>query len=139
MKRWIAIVSAFGALAFSFSALAEERGTWIGTWETSSAGLPTVAKIGSYTLPLPTIVKGTIRYRLRISEGGSRVRLRFSNEYGSSPLALAAATVGTAAADGPDAVAGSLKRVTFAGRLSINIPAAPRQMSGHEIPIGSTA
>lgn len=135
MKRWFEIISAFGALAFSFSAFSQDRGAWIGTWETSPAGLPTVAKIGSYTLPVPTIVKGTIRYRLRISQGGSHMRLRFSNEYGNSPLALTAATVGSAA-DGLDAVAGSLKRVAFAGKRSITIPAgAPALSDPIELPV----
>jgi hypothetical protein len=129
MQQWLAIISALWALVFSFSALGQAGGTWIGTWESSPAGLPTMKKIGSYTPPLSTIVKGTIRYRIRVSQGGRHIRLRFSNEYGGDPLALAAASLGTAAADGLDAVAGSLKRVTFAGEPSINIPAGALALS----------
>src|SRR6185437_16701457 len=66
---------------------------WIGTWEMSPAGLPTISKIGADSLPPIITVKGTIRYRIRISLGGSQVRLRFSNEYGKSALTVAAVSV----------------------------------------------
>jgi lysophospholipase L1-like esterase len=136
MKRWVATISAFGTLVLSLSVLARERGTWIGTWETSPSGLWNVAKIGTYTVPVPTIVKGTIRYRLRISAGGSHLRLRFSNEYGSKPLSVTAATVGLAAAEGLDALPGSLQRLAFAGEPSIQIPAgAPALSDSIDFPV----
>jgi lysophospholipase L1-like esterase len=112
---WLAILA-----GFSGSALAQ--GSWIGTWATSPTGLPTVTKIGPYTLPPPTKIKGTIRYRLRISLGGSDVRLRFSNDYSDSSLLLAAATIGLAG-EGLDALPGSLKGVTFNGKGSVTLPA----------------
>src|SRR5262245_50541667 len=105
----------------SNAALAHNQGAWIGTWGTSPVGLPTVQKIGAYNLPPSSKVKGTIRYRLRVSLGGSQIRLRFSNEYGDSPLSLVAVTVGLAS-DGLDALPGSLKRVTFSGKEAITIP-----------------
>lgn len=101
---------------------------WIGTWETSPAGLPTISEIGAWPLPATITVKGTVRYRIRISLGGSEVRLRFSNEYGKSPLTIAAVTVAVAG-HGLDAVAGSLKPVTFGGRRSITIPAGAPALS----------
>jgi lysophospholipase L1-like esterase len=112
---WVAILAGFPGAALA-------QGSWIGTWATSPTGLPTVKKIGSYTLPPPIKIKGTIRYRLRISLGGSEIRLRFSNDYGDSPLSLAAATLGLAG-DGLDALPGSLKQATFNGKGSVTIPA----------------
>lgn len=94
----------------------------------SPAGLPTISKIGTWPLPATITVKGTVRYRIRISLGGSEVRLRFSNEYGKSPLTIAAVTVAVAG-HGLDAVAGSLKPVTFGGLRSITIPAGAPALS----------
>jgi lysophospholipase L1-like esterase len=116
------VVGVIASISITFSADSRAQGAWIGTWATSPTGLPTVAKLGTYTLPSPTTIKGTIRYRLRVSLGGTQVRLRFSNDYSDSPLLLAAATVGPAG-DGLDALPGSLKRVTFNGKESITIPA----------------
>jgi len=94
----------------------------------SPAGLPTISKIGADSLPPIITVKGTIRYRIRISLGGSQVRLRFSNEYGKSALTVAAVSVAVAA-HGLDAVSGSLQPVTFGGSRSITIPAGAPALS----------
>lgn len=72
------------------------------------AGAPTITKIGPYSLPPRISVRGTIRYRLRISGGGSQIRLRLSNEYAETPLKLGGVSVGLAA-HALDAVPGSLK------------------------------
>lgn len=108
-------------LCLSGSVLAKDGGEWIGTWATNPTGLPTVAKLGTFTLPVPTIVKGTVRYRLRISQGGTQIRLRFSNEYGDKSLTINAATIGLAAS-GLDVTPGSLKNITFGDRPAITLP-----------------
>ena len=122
MKLNGSVVGVIASLAIIFSADSRAQSAWIGTWATSPTGLPTVAKAGTFTLPSPKTIKGTIRYRLRVSLGGTQVRLRFSNDYSDSPLLLAAVTVGPAG-DGLDALPGSLKRATFNGKESIAIPA----------------
>jgi len=110
---------------------------WIGTWATNPTGMPTESKVGTYTYPTPVKFKGTIRYRLRISLGGSQIRLRFSNEYADSAVELAAVTVGIAG-DGLNAVPGSLKRATFGGQGTIIIPAgAPALSDPIELPAKS--
>jgi lysophospholipase L1-like esterase len=101
--------------------LAADSRAWIGTWATNPTGLPTVARLGTFTLPVPTELEGTVRYRLRISQGGEQIRLRFSNEYGDKPLTIRAATVGLAA-DGLDAAKGSLATVTFGDKAAITLP-----------------
>jgi lysophospholipase L1-like esterase len=100
----------------------------MGTWASNPTGLPNVPRLGSFTLPVPTTVKGTVRYRLRISQGGNQIRLRFSNEYGDKPLTVKAATVGLASA-GLDAAQGSLKVVTFGDRTATTIPAGAPALS----------
>lgn len=74
------------------------------------------------------MTKGTVRYRIRISLGGSKVRFVFSNEYGNSALRVAAVTVAMPA-DGLNAVPGSLTPVTFANLRSITIPAGAPALS----------
>jgi len=98
--------------------LADNQPMWVGTWGSSLAGLPTEAKMGSYEYPSTAIFRGTIRYRLRISLGGSQVRLRISNEYGDKALDVAAVSIGIAG-EGFNAVPGSLKRASFGGKSFI--------------------
>jgi lysophospholipase L1-like esterase len=121
----------------STAALAADSRAWIGTWATNPTGLPTVAKLGTFTLPVPTALEGTVRYRLRISLGGEQVRLRFSNEYGDKPLTISAATVGLAAT-GLDAAKGSLATVTFGGQTAITIPPGAPAVSD-AIPLRASA
>jgi hypothetical protein len=109
-------------------ALARDFPVWVGTWQTSPAGLPPTAKLGAQTLPPRTTVKGTVRYRLRISQGGSQIRLRLSNEDGDRPVSVSAVTLGLAA-EGLNAVPGSLRKVTFGGKTAITVPAGAPVLS----------
>lgn len=69
----------------------------------------------------PKLVTGTLRYRIRVSAGGSKLRLRLSNEEGTTPLVIAAASVALAGQDF-DAKDGRLLAVTFSGSKGITIP-----------------
>jgi len=64
----------------------------------------------------------SVRQIVRLSRGGSTVRIRVSNVYGDRPLHLTGATVGRAA-EGAAVRAGSLRSVTFRGRQSTVLPA----------------
>lgn len=114
--------------AEAFGRASSDNSYWVGTWATSAAGLPTVSKLRATPLPAAITTKGTIRYRIRISLGGSKVRLLFSNEYGKSALRIAAVTVAMAG-HGLDAVPGSTVPVTFGVRRSITIPAGAPALS----------
>jgi lysophospholipase L1-like esterase len=112
---------------------------WAGTWAASPTGLQKEIKVGTYTYPSPMTIKGTIRYRFRISMGGSQIRLRFSNEYSDTALDLASATVGIAG-EGLSALPGSLKRATFGGKNAITIPGGAPALSDpieFAVPAGS--
>lgn len=142
---WMLAVAAL--LFFSGVTPARDPQTWIGTWAISPTGLPTLARIRNWTLPVPTHVAGTFRFRLRVSLGGRQIRLRFSNEYGEQPLTLNAVTVGLAAGNGLaagtgpaghglDAVSGSLRKVTFAGSDAITLPGgAPAVSDPIDLPV----
>lgn len=96
---------------------------WIATWAAS----PQPAAHGGRGALL-TIRNQTVRERVRISVGGTLIRLRLSNEYGASPLVIDSVSV--AIPDGPANVrAGSIRRVTFGGRSAIAIPPGAPMLS----------
>src|SRR5919204_17757 len=65
-----------------------QHGAWVATWTAS----PEPADANSRE-PLLNIENQTVRERVRVSAGGSQIRLRLSNEFGSSPLTIGAVTV----------------------------------------------
>jgi lysophospholipase L1-like esterase len=84
---------------------------WVGTW--TAAPAPGEGAVFS---------NHTVRMVPRVSLGGSVVRVRISNAYGTRPLAIGAARVGVRSA-GPGVVAGSNRRVTFGGEPTATIAA----------------
>jgi lysophospholipase L1-like esterase len=95
----------------------EQYNAWIATWAAS----PEAADHDA-SEPLHNLENQTVRERVRVSVGGLQVRLRLSNEFGSSPLSVGSVTV--AAPRGPARVEPtSIQAVTFGGRDSVTIPA----------------
>lgn len=76
---------------------------WVGTWTAA----PAPAESGAFA-------NQTLRMNPRISLGGSRIRVRLSNAYGTRPLRIGAAHVGLRA-NGPAIVEGSDRALTFGG------------------------
>jgi len=108
---------------FATELVAVSRNTWIATWATSpQSGTPNPRE------PLLNIDNPTVRERVRASIGGSQIRLRFSNEFGSSPLLIGAATVAIPT-DASSIKEESIQNVTFEGRNSIEIPAGAPMLS----------
>ncbi|MDQ0774894.1 lysophospholipase L1-like esterase [Streptomyces aurantiacus] len=66
----------------------------------------------------------SLRQVVRLTAGGDRVRIRLSNVYGTSPLRIAGATLArTTPVLGAAVQAGSVRRLTFDGASSAEIPA----------------
>ncbi len=87
---------------------------WVTTWATSPFG-------GDPWHTIPTLVDSTLREIVHTSIAGKELRIRFTNEFGTEPLRIDAATVALSAGAGaiqPD----SLHALTFAGSPSIAIP-----------------
>jgi lysophospholipase L1-like esterase len=122
MKGWKVTVCAALLAATSATTQAAE---WIATW--SASPLPPSPGVGP--LPgTPSFSNQTIRQVVRISAGGNRVRIRFTNEYGTKPLLIGAAHV--ALADAKGAVQpGTDRTVTFAGEPTALIPAGAPLLS----------
>jgi lysophospholipase L1-like esterase len=64
----------------------------------------------------------TLRQQVRMSGGGSRIRIRLSNLYGTGPLQVAGATVAQSS-DGAGTEPGTMRSLTFRGSRSVTIPA----------------
>jgi len=96
---------------------------WIATWAASpQSGTPNPRE------PLLNIDNQTVRERVRVSIGGSEIRLRFSNEFGSSPLSIDSATVAVPT-DISSIEQDSMRNVTFQGHKSVTIPAGAPVLS----------
>ena len=116
-------LTAFALLTTSLPLLAQDA--WIGTWGASP--LPPGPAAGPFPAT-PSFESQTIRQIVRVSAGGSRLRLRLTNEYGTAPLEIGAARV--AIADGAAGLRDGTERVvTFGGRSSAVIPTASPLLS----------
>jgi lysophospholipase L1-like esterase len=63
----------------------------------------------------------TVRERVRLSVGGTSLRVQFSNEHGATPLTIGAATVALSV-DPQTVKAESVRSLTFGGRSTVTIP-----------------
>lgn len=102
-----------------------EAAEWIATW--GAAPLPPTTAAGPRPAT-PGFSNQTIRQIVRISAGGNRVRVRFTNEYGTKPLAIGAAHIALADDKG-NVQAGTDRALTFAGAAGTLIPAGAPMLS----------
>jgi len=117
---------------------------WTGTW----AAAPQWTDPAD--LPPPPFTQGglafadcTLRQSVRVSAGGRPVRLRFSNAYGATSLAVTAVSVARprgGQAGVPVIEAGTSSAVTFGGRPAVTVPAGAQLTSDpldFSLPAGS--
>jgi len=125
-QRRALVAAAATVLAVAVVALAptvvasnrHEDTQWVGTWAASPQ--PVAAPI--------QISGQTIRQIVHTSIGGGRVRVRFSNAYGTSPLLIGAAHVAISAG-GASIVEGSDRTLAFNGSPTVAIPAGALAVS----------
>jgi lysophospholipase L1-like esterase len=91
-----------------------ESQNWVGTWGTAPAGPPLPAA-------LQTFNNQTVRLIVHTSIGGTQVRIRVSNELGTTPLRIGNAHVALRDT-GANIKAGTDRALTFSGFTSIVIP-----------------
>lgn len=106
---------------------------WISTWTAAPQ------RCEPANLPPPSFTRGgavfydsTVRQTARVSAGGRRIRLRFSNAYGGTDLALTRVCVALPSggrAGARSIMAGTSRTVTFGGRLAAVIPAGAQLVS----------
>jgi len=125
-------LTATALLALSGAATASPAPHWVASWQASPQPV-----WGSDFL-FPTLIPGqlqdqTFRQSARISLGGSRLRIRLSNAYGTQPLRIGAASIAAHAGDTPQPLRfGGQPGVVIApgqDRLSdpLSLPTAGRQ------------
>jgi lysophospholipase L1-like esterase len=102
------------------------RGSGLSRWVTTWGASPQAAVPGS--LAATGFTNQTVRNIVFTSVGGNAVRIRLTNTFGSSPLAVGDVTVAVAAA-GASLVPGTSHHLTFGGRGSIQIPAGAQVLS----------
>lgn len=94
--------------------IGQKSGAWVSAWTASPH---------HQTGDMKPLADATVRSYAHVVIGGGSVRVRVSNEYGSRPLFIGAATVGVVGPAGqvrPD----SMRRLTFGGSMSLSVPAA---------------
>ena len=88
---------------------------WCATWGAAPAGPPPSGSIQTYS-------RQTLRLIVRTSIGGNRVRVRVSNEMGSTPLRIGRASIALRSG-GAAVIQASLRELRFGGASSVTIPA----------------
>ncbi|GIE97396.1 SGNH/GDSL hydrolase family protein [Paractinoplanes rishiriensis] len=112
-----AVGAATAGVAGPAAASAADAGGWTATWAAPPTTIPPSA---------PAVLeRQTVRQVVHCSIGGDELRIRLTNEFGSTPLRIAAVRV--ARRDGTGAstatVPGTDRPVTFGGRAGVTIPA----------------
>lgn len=111
--RLVAMLAGAAALALATPAQAE----WVASWTAAPhAPLGTEGPFAAASYDNVTVTQ-----ILRISEGGSRIRVKFSNRYGSAPLEIGAARIVQIDANSQE-IAGTARTLTFGGEPGAVIP-----------------
>ncbi|MFE6366014.1 SGNH/GDSL hydrolase family protein [Streptomyces sp. NPDC057806] len=150
MRRtsWISSLTAVGLLAISLLTAASTGGAagaadtenttregrhWVNTW----TAMPQLTEPGNMPPPPFTqedavLVDSTLRQTVRVTVGGERIRLRFSNAFGGAPLPITSVSVARPV-DGRAGVTGiepsSARTVTFQGGASTTVPVGAQAVS----------
>ncbi|HEX9171737.1 MAG TPA: SGNH/GDSL hydrolase family protein [Telluria sp.] len=128
LRRTLPLAGAVLAAAIATSAQPALAQTWTtdgwgATWGTAPAGPPPSTSQQYYS-----VANQTVRLIVRTSISGTRVRIRLSNELGTTPLRIGSANVGLRSS-GAAIVAGSGRALTFGGLRSVTIPAGAPALS----------
>lgn len=117
MRLFLGSMVAAGMLAILPSSFAKESSTWVGSWACS----PQLVEPQNRP-PEPGLAGNTLRQVVHLTLGGREIRLRFSNEFGATPLVLDSVHIAL-----PDAGPGSIRpdsdrAVIFNGKASVTTP-----------------
>ena len=94
---------------------------WVGTWATSPFD-------GDPWHGIPTLVASTLREVVHTSIAGKSLRVRLTNEFGTEPLRIDAATIAISTGTG-NIDAGSIHALTFGGSPSMVVPVGAEVLS----------
>jgi lysophospholipase L1-like esterase len=128
VKRRLAVLAILLAAAVPANAgTASAHGNWVGTWSTGMQPMHAEPWMGETWAP-GGFTDQSVRQVVRISAGGTSVRIRLSNVYGETPLRLAGASIGKAESGG-SVRPGTLRPLLFSHRPTAVIPAGRELVS----------
>ena len=117
----VLLLVAVSAVSAQSTAAKSAQAAWVGTWAASPFD-------GDPWHTVPTVVDSTLREIVHTSLAGNAVRVRLTNEFGTEPLRIDAATIGVSAGiSGVDAA--TLHDLAFGGSPSIVIPPGAEVLS----------
>lgn len=112
--RWVV-----AALLAAATAQAAPADRWTTAWWTSQLALD-----GANALPAADLTNATLRQLVRLQGPATRLRVRFSNRFGTAPLVLENATIARALdAASPRIDIATLRPLRFGGATTVTIPA----------------
>jgi len=126
-KRYILrfLALAFAAALTADTGVAFAQPHWVGTWST-----PQQVPEPNNALPAHSLDNATLRQLVRISIGGSVIRIRVSNAFGTSPLRIDSVHVARAITPGSSRIdPASDRTVIYSGQRDIVIPAGAEYLS----------
>jgi len=125
LAPFLAIVAILAASLAPGQSAPQDR--WTATWAASLLASPPRPPADSVDRVL-TVANRTLRQIVRVSAGGSRVRIRLSNQYGDRPLVIGSAHVALRSS-GAAIDPATDRPVTFNGRPSVVIRAGANLVS----------
>jgi lysophospholipase L1-like esterase len=117
MRFVLGSIVAAGMLAILPASSAKESSRWVGSWACS----PQLVEPQNRP-PDPGLAGNTLRQVVHMTLGGGEIRLRFSNEFGGTPLVLDTVHIALPAAGLGSIRPDSDRAVTFGGKASVTIP-----------------
>lgn len=129
MLRWVG-----AALLLAATAQAAPGERWTTAWWTSQLPLD-----AANALPAADLADATLRQVVRLQGPATRLRLRFSNRFGTAPLVLDGATIALAVdAASPRIDSATLRPLRFGGASTVTIPAGADYWSD-PVPLAAAA
>jgi lysophospholipase L1-like esterase len=117
-RHWLSLVSIpvvlLLAMSTSGNAQSARHPQWVGTWATA----PMLAEGGFRVHPFAAV---TLREIVHVSNGGEKIRVRFTNEFGLDQLIINDAHVAVSAG-GSAIKEGTDHALTFGGASSVHVP-----------------
>ena len=110
------------ATATATATAAKAAPRWVGTWESAQV------EPGTTGLSATGFADQTVRDIVHTSVGGSEIRIRISNVFGTTPLVVSDADVALRQS-GAATVPGTTRQALFHGKRSVTIPAGQREFS----------
>lgn len=108
-------------LASAFAAKAAHAEGWVSAWAGRGPLSTTITTSTTFKDPAPNLSGRTLRVMAHLTAGGSKVRVRLSQRFGSSALDIRAAHVAIRNS-GSTIVASTDRALTFGGASSVTVP-----------------